>query len=198
MLGIMMKMAQVIQPDNPAINVDWEIDENARRAEIKVTYNVEGQFVARFLIDVDKVHGRIVVGEVETVDNQPDPVLFTPIAARFRELVTCTGIKLVLHLPEDPALLEGQPYKLYVWHDVLSDNTAGVIFAMARSLDEARQAVIMNALQDSDYAVKRIEEETMVEPEVYDGPVSSYMVEVNYGRSILLSQRPWTGLISPT
>lgn len=175
MFEIMMKMAQVIQPDCPAINVDWEIDENVRRAEIKVSYDVEGQFVARFLIDVDKVHGRIVAGEVETFDNQPDPVLFTPIAARFRELVTCTDIKLVLNLHEDPALLEGQPYKLYVWHDVLSGYTSRVIFAMARSEDEARQVVIMNALQDSDWAVKRIEEETAVEPEVYDSPAGFFV-----------------------
>lgn len=175
MLAIMMKMVQVIQPDNPAINVDWEIDEDALRAEIKVSYDVEGRFVARFVIDVDKIHGRIVVGEVETVDNQSDPVLFTPIAARFRELVANTDIELVLDLPEDPALLEGEPYKLYVWHDTLKEYTAGVIFAMARSVDEARQTVIAKASQDSDWVVRRIEKHTSAEPSVYDGPAGFFL-----------------------
>lgn len=175
MLGIMMKMAQVIQPDNSAINVDLDVDENARRLEIKVTYDVEGQFVARCIIDVDKIHRRIVVGKVVTADGQPGTVLFGPIAARFRKLVVCTDIKLVLDLPEDPALLEGQPLRLYVWHNVLSDHTAGVIFAQARSVYQARRAVIANALQNSDWAVKRIKEETAVEPEVYDGPAGFFL-----------------------
>ncbi len=168
MLGIMKKMSQVIQPDDPAINVDWDADENARRVQIKVSYDVKGQFIASFMIDVDKIHGRIVVDEVETADSQPNSVLFTPIAVRFRKLIAGTGIVLVLNLHEDP-------YKLYVWHGVLCDHTAGVIFALARSVNEARQVVIMDALQNADWAVKSIEAETAVAPEVYDSPVGFFL-----------------------
>lgn len=172
MWEIMMGMTQVIQADDPEISVTWVIEEDVSGAQINVRYyDQDNQFVAGFIIDVDKINGRVTAGKVETVGNQPNPTLFTPIAARFQELIAGTSISLALDL----TALEEQSYRLYVWHDVLEDYTAGVIFAIARSIEEARQTVITNALQDSDYAVKRLEEEMTTEPEIYDGPVGFFL-----------------------
>lgn len=168
MWEIMMGMTQVIQADDPEISVTWVIEEVVSGAQIKVKYyDQDDEFVASFIIDVDKINGRVTAGKVETVGNQPNPVLFTPIAARFRELIAGTGISLSLDFHEG--------YRLYVWHDVLRDYTAGVIFAIARSVEEARQAVITGALQDSSCSVKHMEEEMTTEPEIYDGPAGFFL-----------------------
>lgn len=170
MWKIMMGMTQVIQADDPEIYVTWDIEEGISGAQIKVKYyDQDDQFVAGFIIDVDKINRQITAGKVETGDNQPNPVLFTPIAARFRELIAGTGISLVLNLHEG--------YRLYVWHDVLRDYTAGVIFAIARSVEEARQAVIASALQDSSWSVKHVEEEMTTEPEIYDSPAGFFLYD---------------------
>ena len=54
--------------------------------------------------------------------------------------------------------------KLYVWHDSLTDYTSGVMFALANSVDEAREAIIAEAGQS-----KTIVRELSVEPTVYEG-----------------------------
>lgn len=51
--------------------------------------------------------------------------------------------------------------KLYVWHDVLSDYTSGVMFALAYSIQEARMAILK---ENSSCTLKR---DLMQEPKVY-------------------------------
>lgn len=53
--------------------------------------------------------------------------------------------------------------KLFVWQNVLTDYTDGVMFAYANNVKEARKMVLL----DCDYVGKDLDEE----PVVYDKPV---------------------------
>ena len=53
--------------------------------------------------------------------------------------------------------------KLYVWEDVLTDYTSGVMFALAPSVDEARRLVLVKC----DYAP---EHDLAKEPKVIETP----------------------------
>ena len=55
--------------------------------------------------------------------------------------------------------------KLFVWEDVLKDYTAGVIFALAENVDEARELVLAT---HGEYVAS----ETGKEPQVFDSPVA--------------------------
>ena len=56
-----------------------------------------------------------------------------------------------------------QRLRLYVWEDVLSDYTSGVMFALAPSLEEARRMLIETGVAAVEHAV--------TEPhKVYDRP----------------------------
>lgn len=54
--------------------------------------------------------------------------------------------------------------KLFVWHNVLEDYTAGVMFAYANDADEARKMV----LEDCSYVNK---DELDQNPSVYENPI---------------------------
>lgn len=58
----------------------------------------------------------------------------------------------------------GTKMKLYVWNDVLTDYTSGIMFAVARSVEEARATILANG-GDGLYSV---EHDLQIEPKVYD------------------------------
>jgi hypothetical protein len=58
--------------------------------------------------------------------------------------------------------------RLYVWEDVLTDYTSGVMFAMAESVDEARRLVRESGLPAYNTEVDE-------EPDVYDSPVGFHL-----------------------
>ena len=53
--------------------------------------------------------------------------------------------------------------KLYVWEDVLTDYTPGIMFALAESPEEARELI----REKCDYVGEELEQE----PECYETPV---------------------------
>jgi hypothetical protein len=59
-------------------------------------------------------------------------------------------------------------YRLYVWTDILCDYTCGVAFALASSVEEARQVILDRAEQgwQRDYYADAIKGD----PDVYDTP----------------------------
>lgn len=59
--------------------------------------------------------------------------------------------------------------KLFVWPNVLSDYTPGIMFALAHDVDEARQ-MIMNSEKDLAFW-ERFERELASQPDVYDQPI---------------------------
>lgn len=54
--------------------------------------------------------------------------------------------------------------RLYVWHNVLTDYSSGVMFAYAASADDARRQIVASA-------GKIVESDLGGEPSVYDKPV---------------------------
>jgi hypothetical protein len=70
--------------------------------------------------------------------------------------------------------------KLYVWDEVLCDYTCGIIFALARDENEARNQVKQNICETYGYKGERCDEywerstenrEMVSDPDVYDEPV---------------------------
>jgi hypothetical protein len=59
--------------------------------------------------------------------------------------------------------------KLFIWNDVLRDYTAGVIFAMAHDVDEARR--IIGKADMGEYFLKEV---AGPPDEVYDAPAMGY------------------------
>lgn len=63
---------------------------------------------------------------------------------------------------------------LYVWYGVLADWSAGIIFALAHDIDEARQTVLDAVRKeyanwpDPEYMVNRFAKEIQSEPEIHD------------------------------
>ena len=55
--------------------------------------------------------------------------------------------------------------KLYVWENVLTDYTDGIIFALASTVEEARAKVLK---KDS---LRPVADAIMAEPDVYDSPI---------------------------
>jgi len=55
--------------------------------------------------------------------------------------------------------------KLYVWEDVLCDYTCGVMFALASSVEEAREVILSNGNYDS------VREDLKKEPQVFESLV---------------------------
>ena len=50
--------------------------------------------------------------------------------------------------------------KLYVWEDVLTDYTSGIAFALAESIEQAREAIREKGL--SDYRMKDLDSDPLV------------------------------------
>ena len=64
------------------------------------------------------------------------------------------------HFSEDLCIVG---MKLYVWHDSLIDYTAGVMFALANSVEEAREMIKLECSYVPEW-------ELNAEPRVYDYP----------------------------
>jgi hypothetical protein len=63
-------------------------------------------------------------------------------------------------------------WKLYIWNGVLSDYTDGIAFAIARSPEEAKEALWDKGWNcSSDWDGVRFQGE---EPKVYDGPYAGF------------------------
>lgn len=56
--------------------------------------------------------------------------------------------------------------RLYVWHNVFYDYTAGIAFALAKSPEHARELIA----EGSGYGLETVLRELAAEPEVYDQP----------------------------
>jgi hypothetical protein len=67
--------------------------------------------------------------------------------------------------------------KLYVWHGVLADYTSGVMFALARSPEEARDLLLKDGNSFGPQDAKRWEGVRFdgVEPKEYAEPVGFYL-----------------------
>ena len=53
--------------------------------------------------------------------------------------------------------------KLFVWHDVLTDYTSGVIFALAYTEEEARRKILASV----EFASQTVERDLCAAPKVY-------------------------------
>lgn len=62
---------------------------------------------------------------------------------------------------------------LYVWHDALTDATPGVMFALATSVDEARQ-LVLGQINETWQRIS-VEQEIAHEPTVYDSPAGFFV-----------------------
>ena len=60
--------------------------------------------------------------------------------------------------------------RLYVWEDVLTDFSPGIMFALAYSVEDARKMLIER--EPNSHSVK---EEVQQEPKVYDNPMAFIM-----------------------
>jgi hypothetical protein len=54
--------------------------------------------------------------------------------------------------------------RLYVWENVLTDYSSGIMFALARDVEEARKVIMTSAPFNS------VENELKQEPKVFDEP----------------------------
>lgn len=61
--------------------------------------------------------------------------------------------------------------KLYVWHDVLADWTAGVAYALARSSEEAKELLIKSGLSETRWNGLLLDGQLCAE---YDGPMAGF------------------------
>ena len=63
--------------------------------------------------------------------------------------------------------------RLYVWDEVLTDYTDGIMFAVARSVEEARAAVLASGGE----GMLSVERDLQIEPKVYelDKPHGQYL-----------------------
>ena len=74
--------------------------------------------------------------------------------------------------------------KLYVWEDVLSDYTEGIMFALANSAEEAREIILEKAcefygVEDAEYTQMSLEpiiRDLKDEPRVFDSEVGFFVV----------------------
>ena len=63
-------------------------------------------------------------------------------------------------------------YKLYVWDDVLTDNTSGIAVAVAETVEQARATILAKA---EGYEKKELAKDIAEEPnEVLDLPAAAY------------------------
>ena len=62
--------------------------------------------------------------------------------------------------------------KLYVWESVLCDYTCGVVFALANSVEEAREQVFKEYVDPEDpWEHRSLENAMRDEPKVYSAPM---------------------------
>lgn len=64
--------------------------------------------------------------------------------------------------------------KLYVWEGVLCDYTDGIMFALAESVEEARQAILESA-DGWAFPGSRIDADLRIEPKEYSSKVGFFL-----------------------
>lgn len=66
--------------------------------------------------------------------------------------------------------------KLFIWHDVLPDYKSGVIFAMADTVDQARQVVLAQGRKpENQWMLRDLAKDIIEEPEVFDEPCAGWL-----------------------
>ena len=68
-------------------------------------------------------------------------------------------------------------YKLYIWHDIRRDYTGGIGFAVARNVEEARNAIKETCFNDKDrvWEWSSYAGELMKEPEIRELPAGDWI-----------------------
>lgn len=61
--------------------------------------------------------------------------------------------------------------KLYVWEGVLYDYNSGIMFALAESVEQARQVI----LDSGGNGLPTVEQDIKREPKVYDKPYGKFL-----------------------
>lgn len=62
--------------------------------------------------------------------------------------------------------------KLYVWENVLTDHTDGIMFAMAHSVEEAREIILKRQKDQLIWITEEVEKDLIQEPKVFDSPTA--------------------------
>lgn len=66
--------------------------------------------------------------------------------------------------------------RLYIWDNILPDWTSGVAFAAAKSVDQARKAILASFPQDNLSGLAVLAEQLAEEPaQVLDAPAGGYL-----------------------
>ena len=66
-------------------------------------------------------------------------------------------------------------WKLYIWHDIRQDYTGGIGFAVARDIEEARNAIKARCTGDREWEWNSYAGELMKEPEILDLPAGDWI-----------------------
>lgn len=84
------------------------------------------------------------------------------------------GLKDIEQFLDEQLTKKGEEVKmkLYIWRDIRCDYTCGIGFAMARNIEEAREA-IKNVSEDWEWDVYK--GEIMGEPEIYEIPTGAWI-----------------------
>ena len=70
-----------------------------------------------------------------------------------------------------------EKFKLFIWHNIRSDYTGGIGFAVARNVEEARNAIKDTCLKDKEreWEWSSYKGELMEEPEIRDLPAGDWI-----------------------
>lgn len=66
-------------------------------------------------------------------------------------------------------------FKLYIWHGIRTDYTGGIGFAVARDIEEARQAIRARCIGDRAWEWSSYAGELMKDPEILDLPAGDWI-----------------------
>jgi hypothetical protein len=61
--------------------------------------------------------------------------------------------------------------KLFVWEDVLENYTSGIMFALAESIDDAKDTIIKQYPLMGERSLRMVKEDLEKEPEVYEDKI---------------------------
>ena len=65
--------------------------------------------------------------------------------------------------------------KLFIWEDVLTDHTSGIAFALAESVEEAREIIFAKKMEESGYIGTTFETDLASEPKVINNKEGFYI-----------------------
>ena len=66
-------------------------------------------------------------------------------------------------------------FKLYIWHNIRSDYTGGIGFAVARNIEEARNAIKETCKGNREWEWSSYKGELMEEPEIRELPAGDWI-----------------------